>query len=440
MPSKVGGIDDSIWSGSEDLAGPSVPDDPTARVEAIFGEPRPQRRWTVALRILLALPHLLFLFLLHLLAFGIVVLGWFAALVIGRFPEGFNAMLRAVIRYATRVFAYVFLLLDAYPPFSLDDEDESKDTYPIRVSVPRGHVRRLTVLLRIFLVIPTYLVASFAFTGLVLAGPVLWVVVLFSGRMPRVAFDAVASILRYVARYYSYVGMVTDTYPVGLFGDGTFAYQDVLAAEGTPPVLVAGPEASPGVPEREHALPPALTADETPSALVLSRKTRRLLAVMVVIGAFGTVANYAYQVHRITTPPTLIPSDAQLTGQAGIDAATQDTVEELANAHATLSSTVTTVGHAVGSCNSQLACLAGDQGKIADAFSAFLTELNSVAAVLGGPQLTQLSGVTNQIISLERQLASASDPSTYNAQIQTLPTLLSQFDASYSAVVKSSLG
>lgn len=440
MPSRVGGIDDAIWSQNEGLAGASAPSGPTSRVEVIFEEPKPQRRWTIALRIFLAFPHLLVLVVLEIFSLGAVLLGWFAALATGRFPEGFSALLRGVIRYATRLFAYVYLLIDTYPPLSLEDEEESKDTYPVRVFVPRGPVRRLTVLFRIILVIPTYLVTSFAWAGLIVVSPVLWVIVLTSGQMPRVAFDAVASILRYEARYFSYLSMVTDSYPVGIFGDGTFAYQDVIASEATPPVLSTESEGSPGVTESEQALRQALTATTTRPALMLSRETRHLVAVILVVGAFGTAANYAYEAHRISTTPTQFPNGGQAEVQTAVSTAIEDSLQQLADAHAVLTSSLATAGRAAGSCDGQLACLTGNQGKIAEAFSAFLAKLDSVAYALGGLQLTQLSSVTSRMISLDRQLASTSDVSTYNTQVQTLPNLFSQFDTSYTALINSYIG
>jgi hypothetical protein len=49
-----------------------------------------------------------------------IVVGSFAVLVIGEYPEGIRDFLVNAYRYALRVEAYVGFLTDRYPPFSLD--------------------------------------------------------------------------------------------------------------------------------------------------------------------------------------------------------------------------------------------------------------------------------------------------------------------------------
>jgi hypothetical protein len=48
--------------------------------------PERQERWTVLLRLILAIPHLVALFFLSIALVVVVVIGWFAALVLGRLP------------------------------------------------------------------------------------------------------------------------------------------------------------------------------------------------------------------------------------------------------------------------------------------------------------------------------------------------------------------
>lgn len=50
-------------------------------------EPTRQRRLTVLVRPLLLVPHLIVLVLLYIAAVFTVVVGWFAALVLGRLPQ-----------------------------------------------------------------------------------------------------------------------------------------------------------------------------------------------------------------------------------------------------------------------------------------------------------------------------------------------------------------
>ena len=48
------------------------------------------------------------------------IIGFFAVLITGQWPEGLREFIVGVHRWAYRVQAYVFLLTDAYPPFQLD--------------------------------------------------------------------------------------------------------------------------------------------------------------------------------------------------------------------------------------------------------------------------------------------------------------------------------
>jgi Domain of unknown function (DUF4389) len=69
---------------------------------------------------LLAIPHYIVLFFLHIGAFFAVVFAWFAILFTGRYPRGLFDYVEGVIRWNNRVTAYAYLLVtDKYPPFRL---------------------------------------------------------------------------------------------------------------------------------------------------------------------------------------------------------------------------------------------------------------------------------------------------------------------------------
>ena len=80
----------------------------------------PRDRVSVAFRLILAIPHLIAVWLLG-IAWGLAtVIAWFAILFTGRYPEGLYDFSVGVLRWNTRVEAYLLLLHDEYPPFSLD--------------------------------------------------------------------------------------------------------------------------------------------------------------------------------------------------------------------------------------------------------------------------------------------------------------------------------
>jgi hypothetical protein len=81
--------------------------------------PEHLERWKPLYKWFLAIPHY---FVLAALAIGSVlgiVGGFFAVIVTGEYPTGIRVYLVSAYRYALRVEAYVGLLTDAYPLFSL---------------------------------------------------------------------------------------------------------------------------------------------------------------------------------------------------------------------------------------------------------------------------------------------------------------------------------
>src|SRR6516162_5698430 len=94
-----------------------------APVLVAFGGPIPQSRVTVLFRLLLVIPHVIVLWALSVAAEVIVIIGWFAALFIGRLPAFAADYLTGFLRWQTRVYGYLTLLTHVYPPFTLEDAD-----------------------------------------------------------------------------------------------------------------------------------------------------------------------------------------------------------------------------------------------------------------------------------------------------------------------------
>jgi hypothetical protein len=76
-------------------------------------------RLTVALRILLAIPHFVALFFVFLAWCFTTVAAWFIILMTGAYPQGLYRFGVGALRWLIRVQAYLLLLVDDYPPFSL---------------------------------------------------------------------------------------------------------------------------------------------------------------------------------------------------------------------------------------------------------------------------------------------------------------------------------
>jgi len=97
---------------------PSLPGGRDYPVELRVSPPAPQRRWTVLLRPVLALPAAVLASVFAYLAGVLAVLGWFVCLARGRFPQGMRDLGAYCLRYVLQTQGYLLLLTPIYP--SLD--------------------------------------------------------------------------------------------------------------------------------------------------------------------------------------------------------------------------------------------------------------------------------------------------------------------------------
>jgi hypothetical protein len=79
----------------------------------------PRDRLTVALRIVLAIPHAIALVFLVFVWWLTAFAAWLLILFTGQYPAGLYDFGLGVLRWLLRVESYVLLLVDEYPPFSL---------------------------------------------------------------------------------------------------------------------------------------------------------------------------------------------------------------------------------------------------------------------------------------------------------------------------------
>jgi hypothetical protein len=80
----------------------------------------PRDRATVAFRLILAIPHLI---VLCFLMFGwmlVTIAAWCLIVITAEYPAGLFEFSAGCLRWMIRVEAYLFLLVDEYPPFSLE--------------------------------------------------------------------------------------------------------------------------------------------------------------------------------------------------------------------------------------------------------------------------------------------------------------------------------
>jgi hypothetical protein len=166
-------------------------------------------RLTVFFRLLLTIPHFVWLLLWSIAALVAVIVGWFASLITGRLPEALHRFLAAYVRYETHVFAFLFLIANPFPGFT-----GAQGSYPVDVRIaPRERQSRWKTFFRLFLAIPAHLLSSALGGALQLVAFFGWFVGLVLGRMPKGLRNLGAYCLRYSAQTYSYSYLLTDSYP-----------------------------------------------------------------------------------------------------------------------------------------------------------------------------------------------------------------------------------
>jgi hypothetical protein len=199
----------------------------------VVTDDRHRSRLTVFFRLLLAIPHLIWVLFWSIGAFFAALVGWFVALATGRLPEGLHRFLAAYVRYVTHLYAYLYLAANPYPGFAGDPG------YPVDVEID-GPARqnRWKTAFRIVLAIPALLIVStllgwpsaggsssgsqqqdeYTASGTaagvaVLVAFLAWFAILVRGWMPQGFRDLVAYALRYGAQTAAYLLLLTDRYP-----------------------------------------------------------------------------------------------------------------------------------------------------------------------------------------------------------------------------------
>jgi hypothetical protein len=200
----------------------------TTRVEP---QPIDRDRLSTACRLILAIPHLFLVGgvglayaanssrrdfvsfggetgILGSIAFLLAIVSWFTIVV---FNEHYTAIRRYThfyLRWRVRALAYLMLLADDYPPFG-------DGSYPITLTFePRDTPRdRVTVALRLLLVIPHAVVLFFVVCAWWVTTIVAWVLILITGRYPQGLYDFGAGALRWLIRVEAYLLLLVDDYP-----------------------------------------------------------------------------------------------------------------------------------------------------------------------------------------------------------------------------------
>src|SRR5437764_646913 len=189
----------------------AVTDRPPRHPVRVAGDPYDLRRSrvTVFFRLLLALPHLLWLVLWGIVALLVAIVQWFVTLFRGTPARALHRFISAYIRYRLHVAAYLFLVANPFPGFT-----GAPGVYPLDLEVgdPQRQNRWKTGF-RVLLAIPAFIVDTALSASLLTAAVLTWFYALVKGSAPWGLRNLAAYALRYDAQANSYLYLVTDAYP-----------------------------------------------------------------------------------------------------------------------------------------------------------------------------------------------------------------------------------
>lgn len=431
-------------------------------VQVAVAEAAQQRRATVAFRLILAIPHLFVLYFLGIAAEVVVFIGWWGALFMGRLPDFAANFLSGYVRWCTRVYAYMFLLTDVYPPFTLEDDPG----YPVRIAMTHERLNRLAVLFRLILAIPAAIVSAVAVWGAMIVSFIAWLITLVAGKLPPSLHLAFTAVLRYQIRYISYLLLLTPTYPGALFGDGSGAPAVGVPGEPTawdaPAAPGYGAPGHPGEPPAAEYGPPGYSAPgygtagsvyDTPPGyggpggygtaggygaprpgfqpaswqLILTSAARRLVVLFVVLGAL-IWAGYLVAMGIIT---------ANAVNRTNTVNTANNAIDQLNSSYSTLTSNLDNWQAAVKACDTNLTCVTKADGKAAAYFSTFASQLQATPMPpVATAAASRLHSDATQAAQDFTQLSKATSVSAYQSTFAStgLQQTLDTFDQDFNAL------
>ncbi len=195
-------------------------------------------RLTVFFRLILAIPHFIWITLWTIAMLFVAVLSWFIVLFAARLPDGLHRFSSAYVRYVTHLYGYLYLAANDYPGFVGEAGDYAID---VKIDKPARQSRWKTAF-RGLLALPALMIATalagapggsggqYSSTGggsgdseywglsgslgaVVVAAFLGWFVCVALARMPLGFRDLAAYGLRYSAQTMAYFLFLTDRYP-----------------------------------------------------------------------------------------------------------------------------------------------------------------------------------------------------------------------------------
>ncbi|MDX6277172.1 MAG: hypothetical protein QOJ72_1300 [Nocardioidaceae bacterium] len=181
-----------------------------------FDPPEKIARWRVIGNIILAIPQLIVMYALGIVAEVLAFVSWILGVFTGKIPEGILGVIAMCLRYNARVMTFALFLKEEYPPFSFatsfaDPGDDPR--LKIDFTPDLGKRNRLTIFFRLLLAIPQFIVVFVLAIALEFVVVIAWFAVLFIGHWPTGLQNFVIGFQRWNTRLSAYIYLLTDEYP-----------------------------------------------------------------------------------------------------------------------------------------------------------------------------------------------------------------------------------
>jgi hypothetical protein len=192
---------------------PPPPPPPAAETYPVRFEAQLQpeyNRFLPLVKWLLAFPHYVVLLFLGIGVLVVHLIAFFAVIILGRYPRGLWDYVTGVFQWGARVAAYVFLLTDDYPPFTLGDDP----SYPARLEFHYPEqTERWRPLITWLLILPYYFVASILLYVAEIVAFIAVFVILFTAKLPEGMFKLIRNPFEWSFRGQAYFYFLSTKYP-----------------------------------------------------------------------------------------------------------------------------------------------------------------------------------------------------------------------------------
>jgi hypothetical protein len=165
---------------------------------------------------LLLLPHPIVVGILGFAAFFVIWIGYFIVLFTGkRLPDGMGTLISGIIGWSTRTYAWLFSLVDEYPPFELAPVGYAAEWTEQDTESERNRLLGLAGIfgIKFLLALPHFIVVGILGFAAFITAWVGFFIILFTGKLPEGIHTFIEGTLRWGARVYAWIAGLTDRYP-----------------------------------------------------------------------------------------------------------------------------------------------------------------------------------------------------------------------------------